>query len=492
MKAWYEHWQDLKKQKAQKPNEQPYISKNFQANLNRLGEREKALMKVAELIQSTNLINSKPQLLETMKLLGVLVLTAENETTDNLANGILAAIKKAGSQIKIEAGKDIIVEQNYKIELVSQNSPPPNDTRWLNGDLWGLEKIEMPKAWKEAGIDWTQVNGDIILAVIDSGIQAKHPDLERNMWKNPHEIEGNNIDDLPENGYKDDIHGANIRAKFSKSNCMKKDDQVEGNPFDQTGHGTHVAGVAAAVGNNDDSSTTKGTVGVIGNGLVKIMAVKITCKDQNRDDDGSYAHAIQAIEYAANMGAHVVNMSWVLPPHMTKTEILKETIARFDGEGKILFVAAAGNDKNSIDGAFKRYPASFGAELKNVITVAASDESDHFWVDSNKGPKSVHLAAPGTSIYSTKLNTTTNTSTIDQLPGTSVAAPFVAGCAAFIQAVRQSLNPPKRLLNPLELRNILIRSGDFSDALALDVGEGELRGKRLNCNTALVDATQNH
>ncbi len=484
MKIWREHWLDLKKKGLTGQKEKSFLSDE---NLKKLGERTKALEEVKKIMEKSNSFKSKPEILQTMELLGILVVKTigKGEKADQLKRELLNAINEAKPGIN-DIDKDILVEQNYKIELQTQKVP--NDFYWQNdldvqlsegpkiSALWGLDRISMKEAWESAGIDWTQpVNGDITLAVIDSGIKADHPDIERNLWENPENIDGNNL-----NEYKGDIHGVNIRGKIGKEDCKFPDKQIEGNPSDELRHGTHVAGIAAAIANNDDIQTyegPQGMLGVAGYGPVRVMAVKIACepKPGSGNYDAAYSHANAAIGYVIQMGAHVVNISWLLPFFADKPEILKQLMQ--DAED-ILFVIAAGNQGKDID-EHQRFPASFGSELDNVLTVAATMIDDNFWPNSNKSNTSVQLAAPGDAIKSIQFHHMLGDATISAASGTSMAAPFVAGCAAFIQAVRQSKNLP--LLSPKDLRKILNESGDRIENL----DHGVVGGRRLNCNSAL-------
>jgi subtilase family protein len=486
MKIWREHWDHLKKEKGKSQKEKSFFSDE---NLNKLGQRTKALAEVKNIIEKGSSFKSKPEILQIMDLLGILLVKVaeKEETADHLKRELLNAIKEARPGIINDLDQAIIVEQNYKIELHSHgNEKEPNDFYWHSdldvqltdgpklSALWGLDKISMKEAWKSAGIDWTQpVNGDITLAVIDTGIKADHPDIERNLWENPESSLGNDM-----NGFTDDIHGVNIRAKMNRENCEFPNKQIEGNPFDEMIHGTHVAGIGAAIANNDDIQTKDGPtgmLGVVGYGPVSVMAVKIFCKDKSGSYDASYSHANAAIQYVIQMGAHVVNMSWSLTFFADKAEIIKQSMQSADN---ILFVVSAGNRGEDID-QHKRFPASFGSELENVLTVAATMIDDNFWPSSNKSNTTVQLAAPGDAIRSIQFHHMLGDATISAASGTSMAAPFVAGCAAFIQSVRQSKN--LTLLPPKELRKILNESGDRIGNL----DHGVVGGRRLNCNNAL-------
>jgi subtilisin family serine protease len=182
---------------------------------------------------------------------------------------------------------------------------------------------------------------------------------------------------------------------------------------DRYGHGTHVSGTIAAVGNNGID-----VAGVAWS--VQIMALKFLC---NEDGSGTTGDAIRAMEYAVNKGAHILNNSWGgAPPDIALETAIRETNAR-----GLLFIASAGN--NGRDQAVApNYPAAF--QIDNVVAVAASDAQDALATFSNWSPRMVPLAAPGVNILSTL-----PAGKLGALNGTSMAAPHVSGCAALIKSL---------------------------------------------------------
>ena len=266
----------------------------------------------------------------------------------------------------------------------------PNDPRF--GSLWGLNNtaqevngetgkrdadIDAPEAWKI-----TTGSSDVVIAVIDTGVDYLHEDLKANIWVNPREIPGNGKDD-DGNGYVDDIHG--IDAIHNS-----------GDPMDLTaddgGHGTHVAGTIAAVGNNG-----KGIAGVSWH--TKVMVCKFL-----GSGGGSTADAIKCLDYVIDQkkrGVNIVatNNSWGGGKASTA---LKDAIKASNDAG-IVFVAAAGNggsDKIGDDtDDTPHYPSSY--DLPGILSVAATDQDDTLASFSNYGSVSVDLAAPGTNILST-------------------------------------------------------------------------------------------
>jgi subtilisin family serine protease len=245
----------------------------------------------------------------------------------------------------------------------------PNDSFFSN--LWGLNNagdtdIDAPEAW-----DITQGNINVVVAVLDSGVDYKHPDLFNNMWINSGEIAGNGLDD-DGNGKIDDVRGWDF-----------VDD--DNDPIDSDDHGTHVAGTIAAVGNNGT-----GITGV--SWSAQIMPLRFL----DAFGSGSVADAIEAIEYAIDKGVKIINASY---GSYTFSTAERDAIARARN-ADILFVAAAGNDNWNNDSATKHYPSSY--DLTNIIAVAATDQSDSRASFSNYGATSVDVAAPGTSIFSTR------------------------------------------------------------------------------------------
>jgi subtilisin family serine protease len=266
-------------------------------------------------------------------------------------------------------------------------------------DQWALADPAMIGA-QEA---WTQSNGaGVLVAVLDTGVQVDHPDLAANIWTNPGEIAGNGRDD-DNDGVVDDVHGANM---FDGSN----------NVDDDNGHGTHVAGIVAALHGN----------GIGGSGIAPgatILPVKVL--DANMA--GTTDTLALGIRYAVDRGAKILNVS-------VNADSPTNTVAaavRYAGAHGAIVVASAGNNSRNID-SVPSYPASLADPA--VFTVAAEDEDGLLWQGSNTGVTSVDLAAPGAHIASTARGSTYQSRT-----GTSAAAPFVAGSLALLSAARPDL-----------------------------------------------------
>jgi subtilisin family serine protease len=259
-------------------------------------------------------------------------------------------------------------EPNYIVRKATIPNDPDFNKLWgLNntgqtGGTFGAD-IDAIKAW-----DITTGSTNVIIAVIDTGVAYNHPDLAENIWMNTNEVAGNGIDD-DGNGYEDDIYGWDFIDN-------------DGYPEDYEGHGTHVAGTIAAVGNNGI-----GMAGVMWS--AKIMPIRFL----GISGWGDTAKAAEAIRYAADNGARIINASWGGGGY---SQTLYEAID-YARSKDVLFIAAAGNEGKNSD-SYPFYPASY--DLTNIISVAATDDDDNLAYFSNYGANSVDLAAPGVNIYS--------------------------------------------------------------------------------------------
>ena len=296
--------------------------------------------------------------------------------------------------------------------LLRLDDTTPNDPQYGSGNLWGLEKIECPKAW-----DFHTGSGRVVVAVIDTGVDWSHPDLAANVWRNPGEtgIDSNGLDratnnvDDDANGYVDDVHGWDFR----------NDDNA---PMDGNSHGTRCSGHIGAIGNN-----ARGVVGVSWN--VKLMPIKL----YSDGGDATTSDAIDCFHYATMMRTNghnlrVINASW---GEKEFSQGLYEAVSN-SGVAGILCSASAGNDNHDLD-SDPQYPAGF--DLANVIAVAATTETDARRSSSNYGATSVDLGAPGQNILSTTLN-----GGYEYSHGTSRSAPLVAGTAALLWDMVPSLS----------------------------------------------------
>ncbi|NLX49737.1 MAG: S8 family serine peptidase [Methanospirillum sp.] len=315
------------------------------------------------------------------------------------------------------------VERDWVVRL----DRTPNDPGYAS--LWGLPKIAAPAAW-----DRTTGGTGVVVAVIDTGVDAAHPDLAPNVWTNPGEVPGNGLDD-DANGYVDDVHGWDFR----------NGDPV---PDDAYGHGTHCAGTIGAAGDNG--------IGIAGAAwTVRVMPLKY----MQGNDCGFVSIAAEAILYANRMGADVISCSWYEP----ESPLIRDAIAA----SPALVVCSAGNEGRDTD-ATPQYPACY--PLDQVISVAATDPADAMAPFSNYGATSVDLGAPGVSIYSAMPG-----GGYGWMSGTSMAAPHVAGVAA----LALSLDPS---LSTAELRRALLEGADPVASLA----GRSVSGGRLNASRTLA------
>ncbi len=281
----------------------------------------------------------------------------------------------------------------------------PDDPRYRDGTLWNLNNTGQGGGVADADIDapegWDTLNNasTVVVAIVDSGVRYTHEDLAANIWTNPGEVPGNGLDD-DRNGFVDDVHGINALNNT-------------GDPLDENGHGTHVAGIVGAVGNN-----STGSVGVAWR--VQLMA----CKFMDSTGNGSISDAIQCIDYARQKGARVISASWGGPSSST---FLRSAIDKARQAG-IIFVTAAGNSAQDND-ATANYPSNY--DLDNIVAVAATTRADALADYSNFGATTVDLAAPGSVIYSTW---NSSDSAYTYLSGTSMATPHVTGAFALLRA----------------------------------------------------------
>ncbi|MFP4156160.1 MAG: DUF2341 domain-containing protein [Opitutales bacterium] len=274
--------------------------------------------------------------------------------------------------------------------IVRASDTIPNDPRYP--ELWGMPNINAPAVWDDR-TSATRPDGEkIIIGVIDTGVNYNHPDLADNMWTNPNPGSYGS-------GITGDVHGINALA-------------MSGDPMDDQGHGTHVAGTVAAVGNNNT-----GVVGVAWD--AEIMALKFL----GADGSGTIGGAVTCLDYAIEHGAHLTNNSWGGGPFTQSFYDLLE-VARDQGQ---LFVAAAGNSANN-NSENPSYPASY--EVNNIVAVAATTSSDNLASFSSYGPDNVLLGAPGLDVLSAYFEDPWYRT----FSGTSMASPHVAGAAALLMA----------------------------------------------------------
>ncbi len=316
-----------------------------------------------------------------------------------------------------EADPDVAyAEPNYIVHA----SIVPSDPSF--GSLWGMTKISAPAAW-----DNSTGSQSVVIGIIDTGVDYNHPDLKANIWQ------GNTT--YPANGYNA------ITGSYD--------------PKDDNGHGSHVAGTIGAVGNNG--------VGVAGvNWNVSIVA----CKFLDATGSGSTTDAIECLNYFRNVKASGVNLvatnnSWGGGGF---SQALYDAI---NAQRDILFIAAAGNSATNND-TVASYPSNY--DLPNVVAVAATGTTDALASFSQYGRRTVDVAAPGVSIYSTYMNSGYAT-----LSGTSMATPHVTGLTGLIKARYPDADWRT-------IKNLVLSTGDTVSALSTKT----LTGKRINAYNALT------
>jgi subtilisin family serine protease len=295
-------------------------------------------------------------------------------------------------------GGILAVEPNY----IRRFAATPNDPRFK--EQWGLRQIGATNAWNLA-----TGSTNVVVAVIDSGINYEHEDLSANMWHNPGEIPRNGIDD-DGNGYVDDVYGIDAYNHDS-------------DPNDDESHGTACAGIIGAMGNNGT-----GVAGV--NWSVQMMALKYG----GNTGFGFDANLIECFEYVIAMKKRGVNIRVTNNSYGgdENGQAIKDAIDAA-GQAGILNVYSAGNLNQDLD-LTPTFPASF--DSPSIVSVAASNESDTIASFSNYGSRTVDLAAPGVGISTSSFKS--KSAYVSDFTGTSAAAPFVAGAAALLFALDSS------------------------------------------------------
>ncbi len=289
---------------------------------------------------------------------------------------------------------------------------------------YGIGKVGADKAW-----ELHKGTKDMVVAVIDTGIDYNHEDLAFNVWRNPNPTKG-------------DVVGYNFIHN-------------DGLPFDDQGHGTHCSGSVGAVGGNG--------IGVAGvTQRVSIMGVKFLSAEGSGTTEG----AIKSIDYAVENGAKVLSNSWGGPMD-GNNNALQDSIRRAEAKG-VLFIAAAGNDgKNNDNASQASYPAAFNNE--NIIAVAATDDKDGMAYFSNYGKVSTDVGAPGVNVYSLAPG-----NKYASMSGTSMACPHVAGAAALLWSKNPSWDWKK-------VKQVLMDTADKVPSLAGKT----VTGGRINVLSAL-------
>jgi subtilisin family serine protease len=314
----------------------------------------------------------------------------------------------------------------------------PNDPDFP--DQYAHQLIQMEDAWEiETG------SRDVVVAVIDTGVDVNHPDLRGNIWVNEDEIPDNEIDD-DGNGYVDDVHGWNFGDDNNEVTPIASSSSIES-------HGTQVAGVIAAVGDNDE-----GVCGV--NWASSIMALRMGLDFESAD-------VAEALEYAAANGARVVNMSFGGDVFGPEGDLVMKAGLDSAYEQGVLLVASAGNE----DTSRPLYPAAFA----NVMAVSSTNGEDLKTGHSTFGVW-VDIAAPGTDIVTTTLE-----DDYVATAGTSFSSPYVGAVAALLFAYRPEMTN-------IEARAVLENTTDPVYYGDVDPNQGYLGTGRVNAYKALTGA----
>ncbi|MEK7950105.1 S8 family serine peptidase [Luteolibacter soli] len=338
-------------------------------------------------------------------------------------HAILDAVDGLISRFRADFGNEqlAIAEPDY----LQFADVTPSDPSFSS--LWGLHNTGQSSGVADADIDapeaWSISTGsrDVIVGIIDSGIDGSHPDLAANMYTNPGEIPANGIDD-DANGFIDDVHGWDFYTDDS-------------DPTDGNGHGTHCAGTIGGVGDN--------LIGVAGvNWEVSLVALQFL----SPGGSGSTSDAVDAVNYGRKLGVTLTSNSWGGGAY---SATLEQAIRDAGAAGQ-LFIAAAGNDATDND-ITPHYPSTYN--LDNVIAVASTTRTDALSSFSCFGKTTVDLGAPGTDIYSTTPGNTYGTKS-----GTSMATPHVSGAAALLYAIS-----PER--SHMDIKEVLLQTADRLPAL---------------------------
>lgn len=327
------------------------------------------------------------------------------------------------------------IDQDQRVQLIHKEGAAATGVQ-IESLNWGPQSVEAPTLWNEG------VKGDgVVVAVIDGMVDVDHAQLSSNIALNKGEIPDNGIDD-DHNGFIDDYKGIKVNAGTNDPTVND--------------HGTHVSGIIAA----DPSA-----------GSIQGMAPKakiLPAQFIGNDGGGSIGDAVIALNYVANRGAKIVNMSWGLDP-CVEVPNLRATLQALNTRG-ILLVTAAGNGDSHGVGVNMDITPSFPSayNFSNQINVAASTIYNTLVGFSNFGIRSVHVAAPGVGIYSTVPG-----NKIDIMSGTSMAAPMVSGAAALLWGAIPTATAA-------QIKEALMKSVDVKGS-PLDVQSGGV----INVNTAL-------
>jgi len=318
------------------------------------------------------------------------------------------------------------VDRDVHIKIKTQTAATETATAQANdGVNWGQTLIQASALWSKG------FSGDgIIVGVVDGMVDTTHQQLQPNILINAGEIPNNGIDD-DHNGYVDDYAGVQINKETN-------------NPSVNI-HGSHVAGIIAA-------DPTKGPVAGVAP-KSKILPAQFI----GNDEGGSIGDAIIAMNYVVSRGAKIVNLSWGAGP-CVEIPTLRSALQQISDQGVLIVTAAGNGDSYGIGVNMDSYPAYPSAyNFANQINVAATTSDDYLISFSNYGARTVHVAAPGVSIYSTIPG-----NAVRSLSGTSMAAPMVSGAAALVWSAIPSATAS-------QVKQALLRSVDIVPARQIEV-----------------------
>ncbi len=397
------------------------------------------------LIKSAKRVLGSIYLVKTTKLEALSEELANNDSVEYAEKDYYGQ-KRMMPKLEVLEDAAVLVKKFTQFDFTSFNDPEASKL-WAFNSTSGMSVNEAYDLLPN-----TQAQ-EIIVAVVDTGVDHNHEDLKDIMWTNEKEIQGNGIDD-DNNGYIDDVHGINTLVRDNQGRATM-------NTMASHWHGTHVSGTIAATQNNG-----LGIAGVASN--VKIMAIRTVPDDSDELD----SNIVEAYKYAAQNGARLINCSFG-KSYNEGGMVVRDVIDEIGKKYNTLVIASAGNDSmgpyNWHDNdTSPKYPASFNSE--NLLVVASTTSAGALSSFSNIGKNTVDVAAPGSNIYST-----INGGKYGMASGTSMASPNTTGVAAMVLGYYPNLSA-------IELKNVLMKS-----VTKVPNFNGQLvSGGRINLKTALA------